>query len=355
MIYATVGNDTYIGGGGTDTLSYVAISSAVTLHLDTNSSTDAGGDSTSISGFSVYALGNAANDTVYGSSGNDSVLGGSGNNTFYATTGSDTLNGGVGGTNTINFSGATVASNINLTTGTTTGYASDTVSNFTTIVGSSHGDTIKGSAGADSITGGAGNDYFVATTGNDTYAGGGGASTLDYSGLAGTETATLTGSSASIIKSAGGTDSASSTTSIIGGSGSNSFTLDTSALASFSSIDGGSSGTSLATVNDTASADTSVNTQMSSLFTHIGSLDLSGLTLAGDSWGSNITGSEVFNMLGGAYGTLELTVKSGSNLETTIGSMFADNGTFTSHVTSAGTTTWSDGGGHNVAIHVTAV
>ena len=53
-----------------------------------------------------------------------------------------------------NFSNATSASTINLSTGVVTGYATDTISNFTKIVGSNLGDTITGSAGNDSITGG---------------------------------------------------------------------------------------------------------------------------------------------------------------------------------------------------------
>ena len=289
-----------------------------------------------------------------GSTGSDSIVGGAGDDYIYATTGSDTIN-GAGGTNTLSFANATSASTIDLTTGSTTGYATDTLSNLHNVVASSHGDTITGSTSGDSIVGGSGADYFNATTGNDTYVGGSG-DALDYSGLSGTETASLTGSSASIVKSAGGTDSLSGVSSIIGGAGSNSFTLDTSALASFSSINGGSGGSSTAIVNDTASADAAVNTQMSSLFTNIGTIDLSGLTLGGDGWGSNITGTEILNILGGAVnGTLGLTVKSGSNLETTLASSLADDATFTSHNTVGNTTTWQDNLGHSVSVHVTAV
>ena len=121
LIFATRGSDTYAGGGGTDTLSYTNLPGYMTLHLDTSSSTDYQGGVDSFSGFTSY-VGTSHNDTIYGSTGNDSVLGGSGNNLFYASTGADTLNGGVGGTNTINFSLATAAVTVNLTTGTASGW-----------------------------------------------------------------------------------------------------------------------------------------------------------------------------------------------------------------------------------------
>ena len=47
-----------------------------------------------------------------------------------------------GGTNTLIFSSATSASTINLTTGATTGYRTDTISNFQNVTTSGHGDTI---------------------------------------------------------------------------------------------------------------------------------------------------------------------------------------------------------------------
>ncbi|MDD4616451.1 MAG: calcium-binding protein, partial [Alphaproteobacteria bacterium] len=180
LFYVTIGNDSFVGGGGTDTLSYANLGGPITLHIDTLSSTDGFGDIDSFSGISIF-VGTNHGDTIYGSTGNDSVLGGSGNNLFYASLGSDTLDGGAGGSNTINFINATAGSVINLTTGVTAGWATDTISNFTKVIGSNHGDTITGSAGSDSIVGGSGNNYIYATTGNDTLNGGvGGTNTLSF-------------------------------------------------------------------------------------------------------------------------------------------------------------------------------
>ena len=180
LFKATTGSDTYVGGGGTDTLSYTSLSGSVTLHLDTSSSTDFQSGVDSFSGFTTY-VGTNHNDTIIGSTGNDSVLGGSGNNLFYASTGADTLNGGVGGTNTVDFVNATSAVTVNLTAGTASGYGTDTLSNFTNVIGSTHGDTITGSTGNDSIVGGSGNNLIYATLGADTLNGGvGGINTVDF-------------------------------------------------------------------------------------------------------------------------------------------------------------------------------
>ena len=355
LFHGTLGSDTYVGVGGVDTLSYAGLSSSVVLHLDTSSASHTAGGTDSFSGITHF-VGTNHGDTIYGSNGDDNVLGGSGSNHFYASTGNDVLDGGVGGVNTIDFSNATTGVNVNLTAGTASGWGNDTLSHFQNVIGSNNNDTITGSTGSDSIIGGTGHEYFVATIGSDTYVGGSGADTLDYSGLGGSLNASLTGSDATIAKTAGGTDIVHTTADIIGTSGSNSFTLDTSALETFNSVDGGSGGTSSATVTDTATADTSVNTQMGHLFSNIGTLDLHSLTLAGDSWGSNITGSEILHMLGGNYGTtLQLTVANGSNLATTLGAAIADDGIFTSHSTVGNTTTWTDTLGHNISLHVTAV
>ena len=52
------------------------------------------------------------------------------------------------GTNTLDFSNATSAVNINMTGGTTSGWVTDSISNFNKIIGSNNaGDTITGTAG----------------------------------------------------------------------------------------------------------------------------------------------------------------------------------------------------------------
>ena len=92
LIYAKAGNDSYIGGGGIDTLSYANATSGITLHLDSSTAIATAGTD-SFSGFTRY-VGSNYGDTIYGSTGNDTIQGGTGNDLFYVSLGSDTLDGG---------------------------------------------------------------------------------------------------------------------------------------------------------------------------------------------------------------------------------------------------------------------
>jgi Ca2+-binding RTX toxin-like protein len=104
--------------------------------------------------------GEAGNDTINGGLGDDVIEGGAGN---------DSLSGG-GGLDTVNYSSATAAVAVNLTTNTATGGAgSDTLSGFRNVIGSAFNDTITGSAAdANSFAGGLGNDTYVVDTATDT-------------------------------------------------------------------------------------------------------------------------------------------------------------------------------------------
>jgi VCBS repeat-containing protein len=116
-------NNSYNGGGGTDTLSYQYAGSAVTVSLATASAQNtlgAGTDTISSienlvgsdyndnftgstgtnilwGGKGIDTLnGGAGNDTLYGNEGNDTLDGSAGNDTLYGNEGNDTLDGGAG-------------------------------------------------------------------------------------------------------------------------------------------------------------------------------------------------------------------------------------------------------------------
>ena len=350
-IYASTGSDTLDGGAGSNTIDFSNATAASAIDL--SSHTSIGFASDILSNFS-HVIGSSHGDTLTGSGGNDTIIGGNGSNLFYATTGTDSLVGG-SGNDTISFSNATSSSVIDLSNHTVTGFENGALINFSNVIGSSHGDTITGTLGSDHITGGAIAGYFHATTGSDSYIGGG-LDTLDYSSVGGSISASFSGLSGTINKTIdSSTDTVSGVTSITGGSGNNSYSLDSSSLASFSSINGGTGGTNTATLHDTASADTTVNTQLSHVFSNISQIDLSGMVNANDAWGSTVTGSEIHSLLGAYGGTLDLIVKGGSNLAATLNGFFADDSTFTSHVTNGTTTTWIDASAHQVSIHVTTI
>ena len=217
-----VNANTFNGGNGTDTISYAASASAVSVNLTTG--TAAGGDaegdvlsaiemvvgsaygdtlasstaSTTLSGGAgddVYVVGNAsvvvvestgggsdevqtsltsltlnsasiekltytgtANFTGIGQTNDNIITGGVGSDTLIGGAGADTLVGGAG-VDTASYSTASSAVSINLLTGVHTGDAAgDVFDGIEVILGSSYADTFVGTAGANTFDGGSGID-----------------------------------------------------------------------------------------------------------------------------------------------------------------------------------------------------
>ncbi|MBO6947740.1 MAG: FecR domain-containing protein [Rhodospirillales bacterium] len=176
------------------------------------------------SGFGI-SLGSAGN-------GDDAIFGGDGNDTIYGQGGADTLNGeggddtfmlgdddgandiirggdsgGDAGTDTVDYSGAGAAVNIDLAAGTAAGATTgnDTLSGIEHATGTDHDDTISGSADANSLSGGggadtlsglggvdnifgyAGDDVLIGGEGDDTLTGGAGADEFRFEGGSGAD------------------------------------------------------------------------------------------------------------------------------------------------------------------------
>ncbi len=108
--------------------------------------------------------GGAGNDKIYGRGGKDKLIGGDGNDELYGEDGDDTLKGGLGddildgGLGNDKLSG---------------GIGNDTLS------GGDGDDTLKGQDGDDTLNGGLGNDNLLGGIGNDTLSGGNGDDTLN--------------------------------------------------------------------------------------------------------------------------------------------------------------------------------
>ncbi|MBX9253935.1 M10 family metallopeptidase C-terminal domain-containing protein [Desmonostoc muscorum CCALA 125] len=134
-------------------------------------------------------LGDYGNDRLFGEQGDDKLLGGYGSDTLYGGAGNDTYsflaNSALGtdtiietttdGTDTINFSGTTVAVNLNLglTTSQTVNSnlklilsANNVIENAT---GGTGNDTLIGNTLNNNLIGGGGNDQLQGLAGNDTY------------------------------------------------------------------------------------------------------------------------------------------------------------------------------------------
>ncbi len=206
---------------GFSVLTYTGIAEQDRLkNIENLTGTGQGDDITGDAGNNIY-LGVAGNDTIRGGGGDDTIDGGADNDTLNGDAGDDTIRGGAGvdvidgGTNTgvgdtVDYSAESGAVNVNLGTGVVsadgTG-STDTVSNIENVRGGSGTNTIRGSAADNVMTGGAGIDNLYGSLGDDTFVGNGGANTLDYSELSsGNVDVRWNGTTNTIVKSAGGTD-----------------------------------------------------------------------------------------------------------------------------------------------------
>lgn len=187
------GNDTLIGGFGTDTANYGPYGAAVVVNLSLGTATS-GAKTDTLSGI----------ENVWGSAFADYLTGDAGNNTFRGNGGNDTMSGG-SGLDTVDYSTATSAVTVVLNssysggTGSSAngGEGNDVLgSDVEGVIGSRFADSISdagyssyygatnlfsGGAGADTLDGGVGNDTLIGGAGNDSLIGGTGNDLVDYS------------------------------------------------------------------------------------------------------------------------------------------------------------------------------
>ncbi len=199
VLYGQSGDDRLFGGGGNDNLD--GGDNRDTLNGGAGNDTLRGGqnddyldgdknDNGTLSNGNDKLYGQSGNDTLLGRDGDDYLDGGDGSDTLHAGGGNDTLVGGLGNDqligaggnyiDTVDYSGASSAVNVDLTVGTATGSSigNDTLSDIEKILGSNSGDTIKGSATNEIFEGRNGRDILSGEDGNDTLDGGSGHDTI---------------------------------------------------------------------------------------------------------------------------------------------------------------------------------
>jgi Ca2+-binding RTX toxin-like protein len=266
ILLAGAGDDTLAGGTGND-------------NLDggdgANRMSGGDGDDIVTGGAGVETLaGDAGNDTLSDGGESDVVTGGTGDDRLLASAdaANDSFNGGTG-TDTLDYSSAARAVDVNLATGQACGedIGHDTISEIETVIGGGSNDTLTagtaaasldGGDGDDVVTGGAGDDVLAGNTGNDTISDGGSSDTVaggtgddvvvasadaandSYNGGAGTDTIDYSSSvhDLSIDLATGqasgadiGDDAISNFETVIGGAGDDAI----AAAATSASIDGG--------------------------------------------------------------------------------------------------------------------
>lgn len=195
-LQGTLGDDSFNGGTGIDTASFVTAfsntASGVTVDLNVQGvaqNTGAAGNDTL--GSIENLVGSQYNDTLTGD-GNDNVIeGGLGN---------DTLVGG-GGNDTASYAGASAGVTVSLglqgAGQNTINAGTDTLSGFENLQGSAFNDSLTGDAGKNALLGGAGDDTLnpgVTAVGiSDRLNGGLGSDTASFAGFVAGVTATLNG------------------------------------------------------------------------------------------------------------------------------------------------------------------
>ena len=110
--------------------------------------------------------GNSGNDIMADGEGNDKVSGGSGDDRFVAGAGDDVYRGD-SGFDTIDYTGAAAALDVDLSKHVVTGHGTDELWGIESLVGSTFADNIKGDKRDNTIDGGAGDDVIRGLGGED--------------------------------------------------------------------------------------------------------------------------------------------------------------------------------------------
>ena len=163
------GADTLIGGDGLDAVDYSGNAMAISINLQTGTSSGGDAEGDRFDGVEHFT-GSRFADTLIGDDGDQILVGGAGN---------DRID-GAGGFDTAVYSGSGTGVKVNLATGAVSGgdAQGDSLSGIEAVVGSGFADTLTGDAngnrldggdGNDAIDGGAGADVMIGGSGNDSY------------------------------------------------------------------------------------------------------------------------------------------------------------------------------------------
>ena len=185
------------GGGGTNTFDYSAITTQVNVNLGTAVASRvvnpyvnitkfiggsfAGNQITGPAAGATFNVTGANQGSVAGTtfSGFGRLIGGAGNDTFVMANGATLTSGvdGGAGSNWLDYGLYTTGVNVNLATGTATGFGA-TLANIQKVRGGSGNDTLTGNSPGNVLIGGAGNDTLIGGTGRSVLIGGTGTDTI---------------------------------------------------------------------------------------------------------------------------------------------------------------------------------
>ena len=198
VMVASADINRFVGGLGSDTISYANATASIDINLATQivSQTSLVGNmlnaGDTISGFE-NATGGAGNDILTGSSSDNVLSGGGQDDRLYGMDGNDTLDGGSGadildggnGSDTATYASSSAGVKVDLGLAGTAqagdgDVLGDTLVNIENLTGSAYDDILIGDSGANVLTGGSGNDTLTGNAGADTLDGGAGSDTAVY-------------------------------------------------------------------------------------------------------------------------------------------------------------------------------
>lgn len=174
MLDGATGADVLIGGQGSDT--YQVDNSADVVVEGANAGFDR-----VFSSAASYTLSSNVEDLYLMAPGNSNGTGNAQDNTLFASAGDNVLNGGLGN-DTLSYAYAESGVSVRLSSTqaqATGGSGTDTLRNFENLTGSNYADTLTGNSGNNILRGGAGNDVLSGSAGDDVLDGGAGADYLN--------------------------------------------------------------------------------------------------------------------------------------------------------------------------------
>lgn len=195
----SLGSNSYFGGAGKDSVTYVGRTANLTLSLDATKNDGATGENDYIHSDVEEVVGGLGNDTLTGNQsdnvlsgfgGNDSIIGNAGNDSLFGSFGKDTLIGGLGAdkidggssVDLVSYVDRTKDLTIDLTGNLKSGEINenDSLTNCEKAIGGTGDDHFYGTDADNLFSGFGGNDWFYDSKGNDIYIGGSGKDTVSY-------------------------------------------------------------------------------------------------------------------------------------------------------------------------------
>lgn len=216
------GADSFDGGPGADTATYVNAAAGVTVSTGADGATDDGDGSADTFDSVQNIVGSGFADDISGTSLPNNFNGGGGDDVLMGQDGDDTLTGG-GGTDTVLFIPGLDSVNANLSTGTSTGEGTDSLTGIENLTGTNGADTLVGDGADNVLEGSMGTDLLQGGGGDDELAGGDGTDTASYATAAAGVTANLDESQAA-NDGDGGADTFGSIEKLVGSPGADTLT-----------------------------------------------------------------------------------------------------------------------------------